>query len=308
MSSTPSTDDRSKPVLDSERLPVLEKLLGRRRAESSRFLAAATREGISLQDLWKRLDDKGSLVAAGLLSANPGRTATLLLSPIQNRGHAGETTRLVRDMARHAWSAGNIDLIQYLGDPDDALELGVLQEAGFLQLAVLASMERANIRNARRPAPVAEVELTSETLPDETMLELLQATYEESLDCPGLSELRHDRDILEGHRRGGNFDPRLWTVLRHGGRNVGVAILNRTPAADCIELAYFGLAKHARGKGLGAHLLDHALFLAAKQPERSVLLAVDERNSPALRLYHSRGFRAILRRVAMALSSLKRST
>ncbi len=247
-------------------------------------------------------------MAAALLSLNPGRTASLLISPLTSREQAAESTQLVRDMTRPALRDGAIDLIQYLGDPNDHLEISTLVDAGFITLAVLASMERPNTHHARPCDPPAEVELTSDPIPDDDMIELLRATYEESLDCPGLSDLRRDRDILDGHRRGGNFDLRLWSVLKVGGRNAGVAIVNRTPGADCVEIAYFGLAKPARGRGLGGLLLDRALNLAGKQPERSVVLAVDERNEPALRLYASRGFRVIARRAALALSSRRCST
>lgn len=287
---------------------VLEKLLGKRRAESSRFLKEANREGLSLQDLWKRVDARGMLVAAGLLASNPGRTAALAISPIQGREQASEMVALIQAMTRHALGPGNIDLIQFLAESNDDLELGVLKAAGFLDLAVLVSMERNNSRNAKAPHPIANVALTSQSIADADMLALLRATYVDSLDCPGLSKLRHEKDILDGHRRGGNFDQQLWTVLQINGVNAGVSMVNRTPTADCLEIAYFGLAKFARGQGFGAHLLDHTLFLAAKHCERSILLAVDERNSPALRLYVSRGFRVISRRVALALSSLKYST
>lgn len=308
MSSSQSPDDRSQPVGPEDRLMALEKLLGKRRAESSRFLKAAYREGLSLQDLWKRVDQRGQLAAVGLLSVNPGKTASLALSPIHNREQAAETVALLKTMTRHALSVGKIDLIQYLAEPDDDLELSVLKDADFMDLAILVSMERSNSRHVKPPLAKADVVLTSTPIDDDAMLALLRSTYEDSLDCPGLSALRHEKDILDGHRRGGNFDPQLWTVMQINGVNAGVAILNRTPAADCIEVTYFGLAKHARGKGFGAHLLDHALCLAAKHSERSIMLAVDERNSPALRLYVSRGFRVISRRVALALSSLKFST
>ena len=287
---------------------VLEKLLGKRRAESSRFLKEANREGLSLQDLWKRVDSRGLLVAAGLLASNPGRTAALAISPIQSREQASEMVALIQAMTRHALGAGNIDLIQYLAEPNDDLEIDVLKAAGFLDLAVLVSMERNNSRNAKAPAAIAHVTLTSEAIADADMLALLRETYVDSLDCPGLSKLRHEKDILDGHRRGGNFDQQLWSVMQINGVNAGVSIVNRTPAADCIEIAYFGLAQFARGKGFGAYLLDHTLFLTAKHCERSIMLAVDERNSPALRLYVSRGFHVVTRRVALALSSLKYST
>lgn len=76
--------------------------------------------------------------------------------------------------------------------------------------------------------------------------------------------------------------------------------MNASNDGDRVELAYLGLAKSARGKGLGAVLLDDALRRASTRPQRVVSLAVDERNEPALRLYRSRGFRTVVRRRAFA--------
>ena len=133
------------------------------------------------------------------------------------------------------------------------------------------------------------------------MQALLRSTYEETLDCPGLAELRSDEDILEGHRRGGRYEPSLWTVLRVQGQDAGAALLNRSPASDSVELTYLGLAKWARGKGLGTLLLDEALWKASQVPERVLSLAVDDRNAPARRLYQRCGFRTVARRRAFAL-------
>jgi ribosomal protein S18 acetylase RimI-like enzyme len=145
------------------------------------------------------------------------------------------------------------------------------------------------------------VELRSESRAED-LGALLRETYEDTLDCPGLADLRRDEDILDGHRRGGNYDPELWTVLFLRGRPAGAALLNRVPASGSVELTYLGLAKWARGKGLGSVLLDAALVKAATVPERIVSLAVDERNTPAERLYRSRGFRTVSRRRAFAIA------
>ena len=83
-------------------------------------------------------------------------------------------------MTRHALRVGKIDLIQYLAEPDDDLELSVLKDAGFMDLATLVSMERSNSRHAKAPLAKADVVLTSTPIGDDAMLELLRATYE---DC-----------------------------------------------------------------------------------------------------------------------------
>jgi ribosomal protein S18 acetylase RimI-like enzyme len=61
------------------------------------------------------------------------------------------------------------------------------------------------------------------------------------------------------------------------------------PGRDAWEVIYLGLTPAARGRGLGRAAIRHALDLARGQA--TVLeLAVDLRNTPAVRLYRSCGF------------------
>ena len=69
-----------------------------------------------------------------------------------------------------------------------------------------------------------------------------------------------------------------------------------------MELVYLGLAPGARGRGLGRQLLRHGLGLLHERRERSVTLAVDSRNTPALSLYESEGFRPAVQRAALIRS------
>jgi ribosomal protein S18 acetylase RimI-like enzyme len=167
-------------------------------------------------------------------------------------------------------------------------------------------MERMNRRNPAVPGLPQGISLEPVT-EDAELMRVLRATYEQTLDCPGLAELRRDEDILDGHRRGQPHDPDLWTLMRRDGQAIGAALLQPSIDGERIELAYLGLAKSARGKGLGAILLDAALQRAASRPQRLISLAVDERNDPALRLYRSRGFRTTVRRRAFA-RTLRSST
>jgi hypothetical protein len=134
---------------------------------------------------------------------------------------------------------------------------------------------------------------------DEVMVRLLDETYIDTLDCPGLFGLRQTEDILQGHRASGQFDPSLWTILHLHGRPVGVLLLNPAPASRAIELVYMGLAPSARGRGLGTHLLNHGLSRLAGRREHTVTLAVDDCNAPARALYRRAGFRPVLRRRAL---------
>ncbi len=136
----------------------------------------------------------------------------------------------------------------------------------------------------------------------------LEASYEQTLDCPELCGLRSISDVLDSHRSTGQFDPRLWWVIL--GAPAGVALTTRKPLGclllnpckdqQTIELVYIGLAMEARGKGWARPVLLHGISLAS-QGRRSyeVACAVDDRNLPARNLYASLGFRESGHRVAM---------
>ena len=293
-------ESRSGPAPESLRLAAAERLLGGRRSDAEWFLRRLAEEGWRPEDLWCRQRASGAIAASALLGRHPGRTATVTLSPSRDRDQAAEASTLLRDLLFQLQQEGGVALAQGMTPAGDDLAAEPFRTTGFLELAVLACMERGNSRSQPQPSLPAGVTLGPERVARD-LGALLRETYEDTLDCPGLAELRSDADILEGHRRGGQYDPDLWTVLQLEGRDAGAALLNRLPANGSVELTYLGLAKWARGRGLGAVLLDAALHRASGVPERLVSLAVDERNTPAERLYRSRGFRTVSRRRAFAI-------
>ncbi len=126
---------------------------------------------------------------------------------------------------------------------------------------------------------------------------LLQGTYTSSLDMPELEKVRSLDDIIEGHRATGRFVPERWRLGQVPGspEMAVVLLLSEVPDRDVWEVVYLGLTVPARGQGLGAAAIAHALELA--RPHVSHLeLAVDIRNHPALRLYESAGFVSFDRR------------
>ncbi len=121
--------------------------------------------------------------------------------------------------------------------------------------------------------------------------EVLQATYEGSLDMPELEGARGLDDILAGHPASGLFVPGRWRLGRVPGEPEAAAVLLMAgaPGRDVWEVVYLGLTPAARGRGLGRAAIRHALGLA--RGHASYLdLAVDLRNTPAVRLYRSCGF------------------
>jgi ribosomal protein S18 acetylase RimI-like enzyme len=120
---------------------------------------------------------------------------------------------------------------------------------------------------------------------------VLQATYYGSLDMPELEGVRSLDEILLGHRSAGRFVAERWQLGHLPGEPEAAAVLlmAEIPGRNVWEIIYLGLTPPARGRGLGREALQHALKLA--QPHVPwVELAVDLRNKPATRLYHSSGF------------------
>ena len=77
----------------------------------------------------------------------------------------------------------------------------------------------------------------------------ISLSYEASLDCPSLNGRRSVEDIIAGHKSAGEFDPKLWFLLRENGHAVGVLLLNRAPRTDALELVYLGLARRRAAAG-----------------------------------------------------------
>jgi len=127
----------------------------------------------------------------------------------------------------------------------------------------------------------------------------LDASYEQTRDCPKLRGLRATEDVIAGHKAAGRFEPDLWTLLRLDGEPAGVQLLAPVDEQGCVELVYLGLAPAARGRGL-ATLLIHQAYAACVGVGLPLLtLAVDRANDPAVRLYRGQGFYRVARRQAL---------
>ncbi|HMN96952.1 MAG TPA: GNAT family N-acetyltransferase [Phycisphaerales bacterium] len=173
--------------------------------------------------------------------------------------------------------------------------------AGFFDLATLEYLVR-EIRSDESPAvasPPGGVEVIAWRRGDPSLRAVLEASYEQTLDCPGLRGIRPTEDIIEGHLAAGRYQEGLWSLLRVDGRPLGALLLSPSHLGSDLELIYLGLAVAARGRGLGRFLLRHGLRQASLRRERRISLAVDRANAPAVALYRSEGFRKVAVRRAL---------
>src|SRR5262249_26485200 len=75
--------------------------------------------------------------------------------------------------------------------------------------------------------------------------QVLQRTYEETLDCPEVGGVRTIAEVLEGHRAQGTSGSANWWLARLGGQPAGVLVL--ADLGGEWELAYMGGGAAARG-------------------------------------------------------------
>ena len=265
---------------------------------ADRFIAYSAANQIALDHLWLALGPRSEARAACLAVANPGRTAVFFAGP-----YAAPALPAVIDATCGDLAAHDITLAQVLFDPTEGTAFTAFEHAGFRRLAAISYLERPldrrSGRSALAPLPPDVTLVPYDDRQRDDVCRILEASYVDTLDCPGLRGLRRTEDIFAGHQGTGVFDPTLWTVLRVDDVPRGILMFNAIPTSQTLELVYLGLDAAVRGRGLGALLLAHGLAALSARSERAITLAVDDDNSPATALYRRAGFRRVLRRIAM---------
>ncbi|GAB6165352.1 hypothetical protein JCM19992_13520 [Thermostilla marina] len=226
----------------------------------------------------------------------PGRTAIAtppgIVPPADNR--------LISELLRracHEVTQYNIDLMFLTLESHRHYMIRAIEQAGFEHLANLAYMVSTLDEFPDAP-PRSGLKLHpyGETSPKQ-FAEIVEATYEETLDCPALNGLRNIDDVLSGYKTIGQSPTSLWYVIMADNRPVGCLLLADHPDTESLELVYMGLIKTARGNGWGLAATQYAQWIARQLGRRSILLAVDEANEPALHMYSKAGFCAFERRL-----------
>ena len=124
--------------------------------------------------------------------------------------------------------------------------------------------------------------------PHSPLLQTLARTFVDTRDYPELNSRRTPEEVLAGYRAYAR-DPSCWWLAERQQNIVGVLIIAEVQAAW--EIAYLGVVPEVRGQGVGRTILRFALDRAASAGIQIVRLLVDSRNTPAIRLYESQGFK-----------------
>lgn len=313
------TDDRMDDSSDPYHIELAEKpqrraalgmLLTGRPVDSGntvdQFIQFATQHEFDLSRLWVVREKAGNRLRASLLIVPcPGRTGIVFLSPIHHNRDIEPLTKLIRGAAMQL-HPDEFVLTQALLDPPHRMHETALLNAGFEELAVLVYMQR-NL-DAKRIAQRIGKPFRHDSIrlvgwqDDEATINLfkraIEASYVDTLDCPGLLGMRDMDDIIAGHKAAGVFRPSWWHVLYEDDQPVGALLLNEVAQQGGLELVYLGLAPEYRGRGLGRQLMEHAFALGVAYEANHMVLAVDESNRYAAKLYRSMGFHITTRKTA----------
>jgi ribosomal protein S18 acetylase RimI-like enzyme len=247
-----------------------------------------------------RSSQTASIPAAIWIQPLAGNTAYLWCPP----GESKTIEALLRSAADFL-DRRRIPLAQMVVGAADGYSAELLTRCGFPKFAELRYLyadarpvsSRAN-RAMAKTSPSLSFEADAAESPD--FAALIERTYVDSRDCPGLDGVRSMSDVLAGYRAQGRYSPRDWYVVRENNRNVGVLILAEHPEAGNWELVYFGLIPEARGRGLGQQVIRFALETVAANGGERLVAAVDSANQPALDAYSCAGFFQWDRRIVYA--------
>jgi len=233
----------------------------------------------------------GQLVGAAFSQIQPGKTATVWMPRLVSTVSDATAAKLLGAVCD--WlSQKRVCTAQILAEGCTESEATMLQQWGFDHLAdllYLVSLEDEFPESL--PTTTLEFQPYSEG-DHERLARIIEATYQQTLDCPRLNSVRAIDDVLAGYRGTGVFDPARWLVVRHQGRDVGCLLLADHPQHENYELVYMGVVAAARGHHWGIQMTRYAQWLARKAKRPRLVLAVDAANGPAITIYAAAGFRA----------------
>lgn len=192
---------------------------------------------------------------------------------------------------------------QALLEPHQTRAHAAMQRNGFDRLTELRFFDRPLTGNLSwwekrtKPSPLS-YEPYRRSRNRLTFVNVLEATYRGSLDCPEFNGVRDGEQSLKNHEAAGSFNPDMWRLYRRDGADVGILLMAERPDQQAWEVLYLGVIESARGSGIGRAMLLDALDAARDANVERVLIVADVRNVPAVSLYESLGFQPVATRVA----------
>lgn len=219
----------------------------------------------------------------------PGRSAGIYPPELLAGEEESTATALLEALDRDLVERG-VHLAQALLPSSAGLSTQRLLGGGYQHAADLLYLVCTAEQFPDSPPPLPFT-LEPVDLPNLARLErLLEATYEETLDCPAVDGVREPADVLASYQAGMPLEPRHWLIALHAGEDVGCLLLADHPRDAQMEIVYLGVTPAVRGRGWGIELTRHAQWLARQASRKQMVLAVDAENGPAHGMYATCGF------------------
>ena len=224
-------------------------------------------------------------VAAAWVQFTPG-SAAVVWPPAFDHEAARELMAAVGSILE----SRGIALAQILVAATDTVDEAVLAPGDFRRLVDLAylTLERSNF--PRGPAN-QQLQFEPRASDHPGRLEaVIKQSYQGTFDCPELNDLRDPAEVVAGYKMQGQFDPENWFLARFDDQDIGLLILTEHSPGENWELVYMGIVPSARGQGFGEMIVRYAIETTRASSAERLVLAVDERNSPAWDMYRRAGF------------------
>lgn len=239
-----------------------------------------------------------------------GRTAMLFHSSPEHQRALGTRETQIQEISacistclEHlGQTPERVGLAQSLIEPRQRWARDACERAGMIFVGELAYMRKPipSSGPATKPEPdwpegitvrpVRSLERDASQSDRDLLIEILEQSYIDTLDCPELCGMRSMEDVVDSHMATGVFNPAHWLLILRDGRPAGCCLLSHCPANHSVELVYLGIASNARGMGLGRRVLDYGISRLQGLDAREITCAVDTRNTPAIAVYESLGF------------------
>ncbi len=273
----------------------------------------APAHNIDLSLIWGVVNDDTQVVEQScLLVPAAGRTGMLYLSaPNETYPETTEQQASRVSILKTVFDAvdaelrDRIRLTQTLAGVDEDWATRACRRANMTEIGHLAYLKRAIARRESEPPslpdgvrlrPVGDLNAES----DRELLALaLERSYIDTLDCPGLCDLRDIDDVIDSHQATGEYNPALWWIIEAENEPHGALLLARYPDQSVMELVYLGLSPTLRGRGIGRRMMDFGLHKTSKAGVSEMTCAVDTRNVYAMQLYKHLGFKQFDVRLAL---------
>ncbi|WP_339729589.1 GNAT family N-acetyltransferase [uncultured Gimesia sp.] len=233
--------------------------------------------------------EDGILVGAGVLVFTDSATA-FFWPPFTNSNDCADA--ILQEMVTRI-DRSEVSIGQSLLNPGQLTQRKILTRNGFPHLTDLLFMRHPLTKLSQSAAleqePLAWVKY-DEQQNRQRFLDLLDLTHQASHDCPVLNDIRTAEESLESHRSSGDSDQEQWYLFHRAGIDLGVLLLSEHRDDKVWEVVYMGVAPEQRGLGYGSAFIQHGIQQAQAQNQSAVILAVDHKNSYAIKIYEDLGF------------------